>query len=150
MIATTLERCAHLIGSYLDRTIGALGLTQAEAHVLLALSDHGPMPIGALHRAFGHKPSTLTNVVDRLEKKDLALREGNPDDRRSVVIRLTGAGEKVAGQVSAAVGRLQDHLREAVTPRDLEGVENVARAIAAVVDQLGSAKQGRTPGSERR
>ena len=37
MIATTLERSAHLIGSYLDRTVGELGISQAEAHVLLAL-----------------------------------------------------------------------------------------------------------------
>ena len=140
MLAMTLERSAHLIGSYLDRTIGELGITQAEAHVLVALSQHGPMPIGALHRAFGHKPSTLTNVVDRLERRDLVRRESNPDDRRSVLIRLTGPGEDVAGRVLAALTRLQDLLGATVTPRDIEGVENVARALAAVVDQLGSQK----------
>jgi DNA-binding MarR family transcriptional regulator len=140
MIATTLERSAHLIGSYLDRTVGELGITQAEAHVLVALSQHGSMPIGALHRTFGHKPSTLTNVVDRLERRDLVRRESNPDDRRSVLIRLTGPGENVAGRVLAALTRLQDHLRATVAPRDMEGVENVARALAAVIDQLGSEK----------
>jgi DNA-binding MarR family transcriptional regulator len=140
MITTALERSAHLIGSYLDRTVGELGITQAEAHVLVALSQHGPMPIGALHRAFGHKPSTLTNVVDRLERRGLVRRESNPDDRRSVLIRLTGPGEDVAGRVLAALTRLQDHLRATIAPRDMEGVENVVRALAAVVDQLGSEK----------
>lgn len=140
MIATTLERSAHLIGSYLDRTVGELGITQTEAHVLVALSQHEQMPIGALHRAFGHKPSTLTNVVDRLERKDLVRRESNPDDRRSVLIRLTGPGNDVAGRVLAALTSLQDHLRATVAPRDMEGVENVARALAAVVDQLAAEK----------
>jgi DNA-binding MarR family transcriptional regulator len=138
MIATTLERSAHLLGSYLDRAVGDLGITQAEAHVLVALSQHGPIPIGALHRAFGHKPSTLTNVVDRLERRDFVRRKSNPDDRRSVLIRLTDPGQDVAGRVVAALTRLEDHIRASVAPRDIEGIENVARALAAAVDRLGS------------
>jgi MarR family transcriptional regulator, organic hydroperoxide resistance regulator len=137
MIATTLERSAHLIGSYLDQTVGELGVSQAEAHVLLALSQGGAVPIGALHRALGHKPSTLTNVVDRLERRDLARRESNPGDRRSVLIRLTGPGAEAADRVLAALTRLEDHIRATVAPRDIEGVENVTRALAAAVDSLG-------------
>lgn len=135
MLPTLLERSAHLIGSYLDRAVGELRITQAEAHVLVALSQDGAMPIGALHRTFGHKPSTLTNVVDRLERRDLVRRESNPDDRRSVLIRLTGPGEGAAGRVLAALTSLEERLRATVDPRDLEGVENVARALAAVVEQ---------------
>jgi DNA-binding MarR family transcriptional regulator len=138
MIATSLERSAHLIGSYLDRTVGQLGISQAEAHVLLALSQHEPVPIGALHRVFGHKPSTLTNVVDRLERRDLVRRESNPEDRRSVLIRLTSSGQDAADRVLAALTRLEDHIRATVAPRDIEGVENVTRALAAAVDSLGS------------
>jgi DNA-binding MarR family transcriptional regulator len=142
MIATTLERCAHLVGFYLDRTLGELGITQAEGHVLIALSRHGPMPIGALKGAFGHKPSTLTNVVDRLERKKLVRRESNPDDRRSVLIRLTGPGEKVAEPVLAALTGLQEGLSSTVAPRDIEGVENVAHALAALVDPDGLTSTG--------
>jgi DNA-binding MarR family transcriptional regulator len=138
MIATSLERSAHLIGSYLDRTVGELGISQAEAHVLLALSQHEPVPIGALHREFGHKPSTLTNVVDRLERRDLVRRESNPEDRRSVLIRLTSSGEDAADRVLAALTRLEDHIRATVAPRDIDGVENVTRALAVAVDSLAS------------
>jgi MarR family transcriptional regulator, organic hydroperoxide resistance regulator len=138
MIATTLERSAHLIGSYLDRTVGELGISQAEAHVLVALSQGGAVPIGALHRAFGHKPSTLTNVVDRLERRGLARRESNPEDRRSVLIRLTARGADAADRVLAALTRLEDHIRATVAPRDIEGVENVTRALAAAADSLSS------------
>jgi len=138
MIATTVERSAHLIGAYLDRTIGDLRLTQAEAHVLVALSEHGPMPIGALHREFGHKPSTLTNVVDGLERRDLVMREKNPDDRRSVLIRLTDPGIDVAGRVIAALTDLQEKLSAAVSGRDLQAVDTVARALAGIVDHLGA------------
>ena len=35
----------------------------------------------------------MTGIVDTLEKKGLATREPNPDDRRSLLVRLTPAGE---------------------------------------------------------
>lgn len=136
MLASLLERSVHLLGSYLDDAAGDLGITQAEAHVLVALKRDGPLPIGALHREFGHKPSTLTNVVDRLERRELVRRESNPDDRRSVLIRLTESGGHAADRVFATLARLEDQVRAAVAARDIEGVENVARAIAAAVHQL--------------
>jgi hypothetical protein len=40
--------------------------------------------------------------------------------------------------VLAALTCLEDHIRATVAPREIEGVENVARALAAAVDSLGS------------
>ena len=42
---STLERGAHLIGVYVERFAGDLGITQAEAHVLVELRREGPTPI---------------------------------------------------------------------------------------------------------
>ena len=78
------ERAAHLIGVYVERSAGELGITQAEAHVLAELHRHGPTQIATLHREFGHKRSTLTSILDRLERRKLIRRELNPDDRRSL------------------------------------------------------------------
>lgn len=42
------------------------------------------------------KSSTVTGVVDRLEKKGLAERMRNSPDRRMITIQLTPAGKKLA------------------------------------------------------
>lgn len=78
----TLERGAHLIGVYIERFAGELGITQAEADVLAELHREGPSQTTTLHREFGHKRSTLTNIIDRLEQRGLINRQPNPDDRR--------------------------------------------------------------------
>src|SRR6476469_119355 len=96
----TIERAAHLIGVYLDRTASALRITQGEAHVLAHLARHGPTAIAALHREFGHKRSTLTNIIDRLEGRKLVRRQLNPGDRRSFVVSLTASGERIARRVT--------------------------------------------------
>ena len=132
MIAT-IERSAHLIASYLDRGLTGLAMTQAEAHVLAQLNHRGPASIGELQREFGHKPSTLTSVLDRLENRGWVRREINPADRRSFLIRLTRPGRTAARQVTQVLAELERRVAAAVPRRDLDGLEAVSEALAAVV-----------------
>jgi DNA-binding MarR family transcriptional regulator len=125
-ILANLERAAHLIGAYLDPTASKLGITQGEAHVLAQLATHGPTVIGELHREFGHKRSTLTNVVDRLEGRGLVRREINVDDRRSFVVHLTVAGRRAAASITRTLDELE-HALDAHTDK---------RALARTIDAL--------------
>jgi len=45
---------------------------------------------------------TLTGVIDRLEQKGLVKREVPPDDRRSVIVKLTPEGVDVFQEVFPA------------------------------------------------
>jgi DNA-binding MarR family transcriptional regulator len=136
-VVATFERAAHLIGAYLDSAVGDLGVTQGEAHVLARLAGGGPVAIGALHREFGHKRSTLTNILDRLENKKLVRREVNPRDRRSFVVHLTASGRRTANRIAAAVDDLERGLAARVAGRDLAGVDATARALAEIVEDGG-------------
>jgi DNA-binding MarR family transcriptional regulator len=132
----TIERSTHLIATYLGHALHGLAVTQAEAHVLAQLALGGPTSIGDLHREFGHKRSTLTSVIDRLESRGFVRREINPDDRRSFVIRLTRSGRGAARRVNRALDALQAEVRGVVSPRDLQGLENVSGALADAIGRL--------------
>ena len=106
-----------------------LGVTQAEAHVLGALARKGPCSIGELHRSFGHKRSTLTAVLDRLERRGLAGREPKPGDRRSFMVVLTPAGEEAGVRVAKALDGIEARVRQRATERDLAGFRKVLAAI---------------------
>ena len=73
-----LHRATHRVGLFLAAWEPPLGVNQAEAHILAFLAQAGPSPIGAVHRAFAHKRSTLTGVLDRLEAKGWLAREPHP------------------------------------------------------------------------
>jgi DNA-binding MarR family transcriptional regulator len=132
-IAASLERSAHLIGAYLDSTVGDLGLTQGEAHVLGQIGVRGSVSISVLHHQFGHKRSTLTNILDRLEKRGLIRREMSRTDRRSILVRLTPPGKRTAGQVNNALDRLERAVSDQLQRRDLAGLAAVAQALEAIV-----------------
>lgn len=127
-----IERGAHLIASYLEPVLRDLSISQGEAHVLVQLKD-GPTPINQLHREFGHKRSTLTNILDRLESRKLVRRSANREDRRSLIVQLTAAGERIASHVADILDQLERQLSKSVGASELRAAEAVIHALDAIV-----------------
>jgi DNA-binding MarR family transcriptional regulator len=75
----------------------AHGLTPPQFYVLKTLSERGGhCAIGEIARAHHLTNATMTGLVKRLEafEPPLVTREQNTDDRRSVQVSLTTAGEE--------------------------------------------------------
>jgi DNA-binding MarR family transcriptional regulator len=68
------------------------GLALGDFYALRLLHDLGPMPIGRLGTALQLRPSSTTNLADRLEGAGLIERCAEPTDRRVTVLRLTERG----------------------------------------------------------
>lgn len=62
------------------------GLTGTDHKYLGLLVEKGPMTAGALSKATGLTTGAVTGLIDRFEKKKLARREYDKDDRRKVII----------------------------------------------------------------
>jgi DNA-binding MarR family transcriptional regulator len=123
----SIHRATHRIGLYIQRH--APGLTQAEAHILCHLHEFGDSAVSGLHRAFAHKRSTLTSVLDRLDARGLVTRESSPKDRRSFVIKLTSSGKKKAAGIHRQLESLEDRVLRANDRRAVEGFGHVIRHL---------------------
>src|SRR5262245_10497128 len=126
-----LHRATHRIALFLEGA-SEVGVTQAEAHVLSHLAERdGSCAIGDLHRSFGHKRSTLTSIVDRLERARLVERSIHPEDRRSFLLRLTPRGRTAARSVLGVLEGLEQRALRRVTAAELSGFFAVLAAIEA-------------------
>ncbi len=114
----------------MEESLRELGITQAEAHILGALAQTGASSINELHASFGHKRSTLTSILDRLEVRRLVERVPHPTSRRSVMIRLTAGGVEAARQVTGILESMEDTVVARVSSNDLEGFRKVIGALA--------------------
>jgi len=123
-VITDVQHATHRIGRHLESALAAVGVDQGEAHVLSALA-RGPMTVAALVAAVGVKRSTLTNILDRLERRGLVTREINPNDRRSFVVRPTRGGERAAKKVAAAFAAVDAKLVRATTASEREAFDAV-------------------------
>jgi DNA-binding MarR family transcriptional regulator len=127
-----LHRATHQVGVFLDRMRDEFPVTQAEAHVLSFLCERGGRAsIADLHRSFGHKRSTLTSIVNRLEERGLVERAIHPDDRRSFMLTLTREGSRLARGVMAALQRLEVRATKKLDRAQLAAFEAVIAAIEA-------------------
>lgn len=98
-----------LVGKYIEQRVGAClqhsGLQPWELDVLSALRREGPsqtLSAGELARNVMLTCSGMTHRITRLEERGYVERTTSPQDRRSILVRLTDAGRAV---VDGAVDR---------------------------------------------
>lgn len=73
------------------------GVALADVHALRALRDLGEVPINRLAASLDIRPSSATNLVDRLEGAGLVERCADSADRRVTTLRLTARAREALG-----------------------------------------------------
>ena len=131
-ILSPIHKATRQIGLHLAEKTANLGVSNDEGHLLSYLESYSPAPIYELQRVLGHRPSTLTGLIDRLQGRGLVCREPNPEDGRSFLITLTGSGRELAGRVSGMVRQFEANVLTGVDERALEGFREVMDAIGGV------------------
>jgi len=128
-VLRSVERANQRVRRYLAANLERLEITEIEAHLLARLLAKGPLAIAELQRAFGLRSSTLTNALDRLERRAFLTRESDPADRRTFTVRLTDGGSDAAREVIALVDSLEGRLGERVSAQQLEAFLAVIAAL---------------------
>lgn len=113
-----IHRATHRIGLHVAG-LDDPSVNQAEAHVLAHLAASGASTVGDVHRAFGHKRSTLTSILDRLERRKLIVRTSDARDRRTFLIGLTGPGLSAARRVVAHLAAFEAKALKGATQEDV-------------------------------
>ncbi len=78
--------------AFQEHPLPDLELSQREVRVLIRLGERGEMIMTDLASAIRVPLSTLTRIVDRVEKKGLVGRSRSGADRRIVVVKRTKKG----------------------------------------------------------
>jgi MarR family 2-MHQ and catechol resistance regulon transcriptional repressor len=81
--------------------LGYHGLTITQTYVLHILSQRGPLTLNELAAEMHLDKSTLSRVVDGLEKKKAVKRTANPADDRSTLIEATRSGVQLHERIEA-------------------------------------------------
>ena len=100
---TSLMRAHQLVLAEVDAIVKPYGLTFAryEALVLLVFSKKGELPLSKIGERLQVHPTSVTNIVDRLEKSGLVTRKPNPNDGRGVLAEITDQGRRAVEQATA-------------------------------------------------
>jgi DNA-binding MarR family transcriptional regulator len=104
------QRVTHLLLEAVESELADLDLSAAETNALACFAGASARPVRDLVAATGQRPSTLTGILDRLERRGLVTRAPNPHDRRSVLVELTPSGRAAAKRIAAAFAAVEARL----------------------------------------
>lgn len=133
-----IQRASHAISAFVDIHT-RLRVTQSEAHILAQLAEREVLTVGQIHAAFGHKRSTLTSILNRLEDRGLVTCQVNAADKRSFLIGLTPPGETLARELHEKLENLEKEILDAFSARDQKSALWILAAATTVADRVESA-----------
>ena len=102
--ATSIMRAQQIVLARVDTVLRPLDLTFAryEALVLLYFSRQGSLPLGKMGDRLMLHPTSVTNIIDRLEDQGLVRRVPHPTDRRTTLAEITDDGRAVVEKATEA------------------------------------------------
>jgi len=135
-----LSRVSRL-ARHLDRArrlaFAAHGLETWEFDVLTALRRQGPpyqLSPGALVRTTLVTSGTMTNRIDRLEAAGLVSRRRDPQDKRGVLVQLTGDGMQTVDAAFAALLAGEEALLTGLDTQQQKQLAGLLRVLLAPFD----------------
>ncbi|AXB44588.1 MarR family winged helix-turn-helix transcriptional regulator [Amycolatopsis albispora] len=136
---TGIMRVQQIIQSAVDGALKPHGLTFAryEALVLLTFAKRSSLPMRVMGERLQLHPTSVTNIVDRLEKDGLVKRVPHPTDRRTTLVEITDEGRtrrEQATEAVTAIGFGLNGLTDRQTQQLIELLTKVRKATGDFTD----------------
>ena len=112
-----------------------LHVTPSHGRALAVLLGHGPMRPGALAEHLRIAPRSATEVVDDLERRGLAERTPDPDDRRATLVNLTAAGLAAGDAIRAARRATAERFFAGLDADDRADLTRILRRLVTAADR---------------
>ena len=128
-------RVSQLISRQFRDYFSQQDLTFPQAMVLTALGEEGEMPISQLAQCTGSANSTVSGIVDRLERMGLVKRVRSEQDRRVIYVALTDSSRAMERAVEPDVNAQMSRMLTDLTAQELEQIRGALETLERVLDK---------------
>lgn len=108
-------------------------LTMSIAFVLLNIDYEKGTPSTALGPKMGMEATSLSRILKSMQDKGVIYREQNPEDKRSVLIKLTDYGKEKRESAKISVIKFNEKIRENLTDEKLTVFFEVTDTINGLI-----------------
>jgi len=102
-VIRSVRRVTRAIDLYSKKLSSTWQLTGPQLAALRSLHTDGSATLTGLASQISLSLPTVSGIVDRLEARDLVVRERQTDDKRRVLIRLTRQGQSIVRRAPPAL-----------------------------------------------
>lgn len=112
-------------------------LSKNQPMVIKIIGMEGEVMPSTIGKYTGMEKSSLTRMVDDLEKKGIVFRKTDPDDRRKVLVSLTEKGLRYYNNLNEIAAEMADEILKFVDEKDIEdyvqSLETMVRILRKIV-----------------
>ncbi|MGD9042644.1 MAG: MarR family transcriptional regulator [Desulfobacterales bacterium] len=142
MIPNKLSECPYylisrvnlVVMAALKKGFAAAGIKEVKPAylcVLMSLWQEDGLKVIALGKKAGLEPSTMTGLLDRMERDELVVRTTDPNDRRVLRINLTRSGRQVRDPVLKVVDKVLTDIFAGIKADDISQTKTLLRHVLA-------------------
>ncbi|CAG7644368.1 HTH-type transcriptional regulator MhqR [Paenibacillus solanacearum] len=124
-----LSRASQWINAHADRDIRQHGLNRTEFGVLELLYHKGAQPIQQIGGKVLMSSGNITYVVDKLEKKKLAVRRASTEDRRLIFAEITESGKQLIEDVFPKHTEVIEQAMNSLTPEEKQTASRLLKKL---------------------
>ncbi|MGK4006572.1 MarR family transcriptional regulator [Sorangium sp. So ce1036] len=126
------------------------GLTGPQLTILKLLESFQDLSLSTLSERIRAQNSTVTGIVDRMEREGLVRRERSKTDRRVVHIRLSEKGARLAREIQVEPMEIFRSALLGLSPADLRDLLRILTKLQKqVLSRVGQGGQKRGEGGDR-
>lgn len=128
--------------TYLNNALVAASVrvTFVQAGILFLLKQSNGRTMSDLSQLIGVDNSTLTGLVDRLEKAGFVARQASPTDRRSLLIQVTPEGIAEGDKAKTIIKRVNEEIKVGHSPEEMEIFKGILRSFFVKFNKNGGSR----------
>jgi DNA-binding MarR family transcriptional regulator len=130
----TFFRTTRRLRARASRFAGEAGMSLAQYHLLEGLRDVPELSVGELAEIAGIAPPTATRTLDCLARDGYITRRHSETDRRSVLVRLTPAGEQAVERARGVIEAWRRDVFESLDPEEREQAAALLGRLSEVLE----------------
>lgn len=126
-----LTTAQHTVFQYLSQRLAPYDITPSQYGILncLWINDGTCLP-RQIAELLCLETSTVSGILDRMQKKDLIDRVINPENRRETLVMITPKGEALKAPVLKIIDEVNEEVLKDFSPKETEFIRKSLRQIA--------------------
>ena len=108
------------IANKYNNIVSEFGITQSIGYLLININEEEGTTVSEVASLLGLKSTSLSRMLNNLEKEGLIYRKSHQTDKRSVKVLLTELGKEKRHLARVVVRKFNDYLNENISETDKE------------------------------
>ncbi len=117
------------IANTYNQLASEFGITQSIGYLLINIDENNGTTVSEVAALLGLKSTSLSRMLNNLQKDGLIYRESHKTDKRSVKLYLTDLGKEKRHLARVVVKKFNDHLNDNLADDQKEQLVNSLKLI---------------------